>query len=380
MKHALDFVRQLLEDEALGDRIVAAPALHAPAFPPFGFRDIEAMCRFALPKQRVSIRLSFFGRNLTRAAYLDRDGFYDFEQIDRLHRGGATVIANQVHNFSGSVHRLKLRLEHALHCYVGVNCYATPGKAQGLGRHVDSHDVIVIQLHGRKQWQLFERAPRADGDYTMDGFIQDEPTEERILSPGDMLYMPAGFVHAARSVDGATSIHLTVGFSQATWKTFLGAWVNAAAQTDDTLNGDVPAALLRRGAPSEAIERRARTALNRVAATPVASAHRHFVSYASATSVGEAETSGADVPVDMIAADTVLSKVPGVFAEVFAGALRIRTANGRLVDLRRECGDAWTEIERRPTFRPSDLGGRIPGGKEALFCYYLLNNGLLTRP
>lgn len=318
MAHVPAFVRQLVEAGALGQRIVAGR--FSPEFAPLGFHDIEAACRFGVPAGPHTVRLSFYGRNLLRESYLDSSGFYDFTKLDRLHRGGATVIVNQVYRFSGPANRIKVGLERLLRRTVGINCYATPVKAQGFARHVDYHDVIVLQLQGRKHWQLFDRAPRDGDSYTMEGFEPSAPPDDRLLAPGDMLYIPAGFVHAAKSGRSESSLHITIGFSSADAPRLPAA--DAPGPGEDGSAGEVPSGAL--------------TSMSR------------------------------------------LSRRHGVRAEMFAGALWLLSAEGRYVTLRREYRDAWTEIHRLEHFTPEDLAGRVPDGREILFCYYLLNNGILT--
>jgi cupin superfamily protein len=316
VKHVASFVRQLIEDGALGARIVGeSDPVPTPAA--FDLHDIEAFCRFSPPRRAVSIRLKFFGYTVDPAAYTDSRGFYDFDRVARLHHGGATIVANEVDLYSGPVYRLKLELEALLRCKVGVNCYATPMKAQGFSRHVDGHDVIIVQLRGRKRWQLFDRAPYVAGDYTMDGFTQDRPAGETVLEPGDLLYLPAGFVHAAKSVAGATSVHLTLGFVPPATDALTGPKVRPPLTLPDDIAG--------------------------LAAVEPDSA---FASL-------ERSSAGA------------------------GDLLTLRAPEGRVLELKPTCAAAWTEIERGGTFRPRDLEAVLPDGHATLFCYYLLNNGLL---
>jgi hypothetical protein len=41
---------------------------------------------------------------------------------------------------------------------VQVNAYLTPPASRGLGVHHDTHDVFVLQVHGRKLWQVWDAA------------------------------------------------------------------------------------------------------------------------------------------------------------------------------------------------------------------------------
>ncbi|MBL0727124.1 cupin domain-containing protein [Piscinibacter sp. HJYY11] len=66
----------------------------------------------------------------------------------------------------------------------------------GVGPHVDSYDVFLLQIHGQRRWRI---AP--PGDATLvDGvplkiLKHFEPQDDWVLDPGDMLYLPPGWGH-----------------------------------------------------------------------------------------------------------------------------------------------------------------------------------------
>lgn len=72
--------------------------------------------------------------------------------------------------------------------------YASDGG--GVGPHVDSYDVFLLQVHGRRRWRI-----SPPGDATLQEGLplkilrHFEPAEERVLEPGDMLYLPPGWGH-----------------------------------------------------------------------------------------------------------------------------------------------------------------------------------------
>jgi 50S ribosomal protein L16 3-hydroxylase len=72
--------------------------------------------------------------------------------------------------------------------------FATDGG--GVGAHVDSYDVFLLQVHGRRRWRV---GPVEDPSFRpglpvrlLEHF---EPTEEWLLEPGDMLYVPPRWGH-----------------------------------------------------------------------------------------------------------------------------------------------------------------------------------------
>ena len=72
--------------------------------------------------------------------------------------------------------------------------YASDGG--GVGPHLDSYDVFLLQVHGRRRWRI---AP--PGDATLQEGLPLKilkhfvPTQEQVLEPGDMLYLPPGWGH-----------------------------------------------------------------------------------------------------------------------------------------------------------------------------------------
>lgn len=72
--------------------------------------------------------------------------------------------------------------------------YATDGG--GVGPHVDSYDVFLLQAHGRRRWRIgrvgsTELVP----DVPLKILANFEPEHSFLLEPGDMLYLPPGWAH-----------------------------------------------------------------------------------------------------------------------------------------------------------------------------------------
>jgi 50S ribosomal protein L16 3-hydroxylase len=66
----------------------------------------------------------------------------------------------------------------------------------GVGPHVDSYDVFLLQLQGRRRWRV---GPPGDASLVegaplkiLRNFV---PSEEWVLDAGDMLYLPPGWAH-----------------------------------------------------------------------------------------------------------------------------------------------------------------------------------------
>jgi 50S ribosomal protein L16 3-hydroxylase len=93
--------------------------------------------------------------------------------------------------------------------------YAAPGG--GVGPHVDSYDVFLLQGKGRRRWRLRcqTRRQTSQRDLTLDPSLPVEmprfrPDAEYILDAGDMLYLPPSYAHDGVAVDACTTY--SIGF------------------------------------------------------------------------------------------------------------------------------------------------------------------------
>ena len=72
--------------------------------------------------------------------------------------------------------------------------YASDGG--GVGPHVDSYDVFLLQLQGRRRWRIGRVTdPSLLPGVPLKILAAFEPEQEWLLEPGDMLYLPPGWGH-----------------------------------------------------------------------------------------------------------------------------------------------------------------------------------------
>ncbi len=77
--------------------------------------------------------------------------------------------------------------------------YASNGG--GVGPHVDSYDVFLLQVHGRRQWRISPPGPvRLVPGAPLKLLADFRSSDGWLLEPGDMLYLPPGWGHEGTAV------------------------------------------------------------------------------------------------------------------------------------------------------------------------------------
>ena len=140
------------------------------------------------------------------------------DKLVRLFADGSTMVLQGLHRTWPALVDFSQALAGELGHPVQVNAYVTPPQNRGFDDHYDVHDVFVLQVEGAKRWRLHEPvlpSPLRDQPWTayraaVEAEAAREPLLDTVLEPGDCLYLPRGYLHAATAI-GGVSTHLTVG-------------------------------------------------------------------------------------------------------------------------------------------------------------------------
>jgi bifunctional lysine-specific demethylase and histidyl-hydroxylase NO66 len=140
------------------------------------------------------------------------------DKLVRLFADGSTLVLQALHRVWPPILELCQRLAAELGHPVQANAYVTPPQNQGFSAHYDVHDVFVLQIDGEKQWRIhppvlespLRDQPWNDRKSSVEKQAQKPPVLEAVLRPGDCLYLPRGYIHAATAL-GGVSTHLTLG-------------------------------------------------------------------------------------------------------------------------------------------------------------------------
>lgn len=225
---------------------------------PGGFDDLLSLADVDRLLSRHGLRTPFLrvardGRTLA-AADITRSGgtgagIADQVADDRLARlfvAGSTLVLQGLHRTHGPLLDLAQGLAADLGHPVQVNAYVTPPQSRGFDAHYDTHDVFVLQVAGRKRWVVHRPVtppptpamPWTEHPGDVEAAVAADPAVDVVLAPGDALYLPRGFVHAATAL-GEVSAHVTVGIHPWTHR-HIAERVLAGLADDESLREALP--------------------------------------------------------------------------------------------------------------------------------------------
>ena len=199
------------------------------------------------------VRMAMEGTLLDASRYTSPGGFgaevgdqLDSAKVLAEFAAGATLVLQGLHRTWAPIADFTRALSAELAAPAQVNAYITPASSRGFDPHYDVHDVFVIQIHGQKHWTIHEPVhedplrdqPWSDHADAVAAKASGAPAIDATFSPGDVLYLPRGWIHSATAL-GGTSIHLTIGVNALTRWNIVQRLV-ALAATDPGLRGSLP--------------------------------------------------------------------------------------------------------------------------------------------
>ena len=187
------FLREFWQKKALLIR-QAFPAYKAPLSP-------EDLAGLACEEAALS-RLVTYKRKLDQ--WQLRTGPFAESEFPKLGKKDWTLLVQDMDKWDSDVRAVldRFRFLPAWRVDDIMISFATPGGS--VGPHVDQYDVFLLQAQGHRRWQV-DAAPNAPRAFRADAELKllekFTASDEWVLAPGDMLYLPPGVPHHGEAVD-----------------------------------------------------------------------------------------------------------------------------------------------------------------------------------
>jgi ribosomal protein L16 Arg81 hydroxylase len=177
-----------------------------------------------------------------KSFYSDPDEGYLYPAtLQEVLRKGASLVVDNIGPLVPGLNRLERSIERRLKEKVLINAYLSFNKGGAFNAHYDDHDVLVVQVHGHKHWQLLGTVEPSSVSIKPwpDGALgPSNVTWEQDIAPGDMLFIPRGTWHRATVCDDI-SVHLTITIVSRNGLDF-AIWAFKQLGSDDLLTRDLP--------------------------------------------------------------------------------------------------------------------------------------------
>lgn len=149
--------------------------------------------------------------------------------LSRRPKRNWTVLVQDTNYFSERARALLSRFQFLPHARVDdlMVSYAEPGG--GVGPHVDSYDVFLIQGAGRRRWEVSRQRDLAFvPGLDLKVLARFEPEQAWDMNPGDMLYLPPGVAHHGVALEPCLT--WSVGFRAPSDAEFATAFLDHLAE------------------------------------------------------------------------------------------------------------------------------------------------------
>lgn len=136
--------------------------------------------------------------------------FMDKELLNNEINKGAAVVLEGIDILDANVNEFTARLDNSLPCVLSnAEVFLSQQDNEAYEGHCDADDVLVVQLAGKKTWQLFKPQQRRYAGISNQNDQQLGPVMQEVtMNPGDALYARAGVPH--RCITSAPfSLHMS---------------------------------------------------------------------------------------------------------------------------------------------------------------------------
>ena len=130
-------------------------------------------------------------------------GPFSRSALPRLRERGWTLLVQGVDLHHDGAHALLRQFRFLPDARLDDVMISWASDGGGVGPHVDSYDVFLLQTSGTRRWRIARRFdPALDERAPLKVLRRFEPEQELVLSSGDLLYLPPNWAHEGVAIGG----------------------------------------------------------------------------------------------------------------------------------------------------------------------------------
>jgi 50S ribosomal protein L16 3-hydroxylase len=145
-------------------------------------------------------------------SYSVRHGPFRRRQLPSLKKPGWTILVQQTNTLWPQAEAFLDHFRFVPNCRLDDLMVSLASDQGGIGAHVDSYDVFLIQAFGHRRWEIAETfCPELRPDLDLKILKTFKPEASYDMQPGDLLYLPPGVAHRGIAL-GTGCMTYSVGF------------------------------------------------------------------------------------------------------------------------------------------------------------------------
>jgi 50S ribosomal protein L16 3-hydroxylase len=211
-----------------------APLLMRAALP--GLRDPLTRARLARLARRddVESRMIWRTGSSARPRYRVSPGPQGDATLARFDAGDATLLVQGVNQHVTAVQPLLSAFDFVPLARRDDLMVSDAAPGGGVGPHVDSYDVFLLQTRGRRLWRIAQEFdPALVEDAPLKLLSSFRAQDEYLVEPGDVLYLPPGVAHDGIALDDCST--WSIGYRAPDARELAQGWL---AWLEDRFDGD----------------------------------------------------------------------------------------------------------------------------------------------
>jgi len=205
---ALTLLGGLTPSEFLAEYWQKKPLLIKNAMPDFtGLLSPDDLAGLAC-EEDVQSRIA----QIKSGKWLVKNGPFDEAIFSKLPNKNWTLLVQSVNHYLPEAADLLAQFDFIPHARLDDLMVSYAPDGGGIGAHVDSYDVFLLQGSGRRNWKISNQTDLSlIEDAPLKILKNFKPEQEWILEAGDMLYLPPQIAHLGTAV-GEDCMTYSIGF------------------------------------------------------------------------------------------------------------------------------------------------------------------------
>jgi len=141
-----------------------------------------------------------------------KNGPFRRSALPPLKQAGWTILLQGVDLHHDGAHRLMNQFRFVPDARLDDLMISYASDGGGVGPHLDSYDVFLLQAQGRRRWRIGRQKDQTlQPDMPLKILSNFVPEQEFVLEPGDLLYLPPGYAHDGVA-QGGECMTYSIGF------------------------------------------------------------------------------------------------------------------------------------------------------------------------